>query len=636
MCGLAGVLGSGDVTRIAERLSDAIRHRGPDDAGQLELRDKAGEIRGVFTHRRLAIIDLSPAGHQPMCTADGRLAMIFNGEIYNYRELQRALRLEGARFRSDSDTEVILEGWARHGPDFLRRLRGMFALAIWDRTNGAAYLARDAFGIKPMYYASGGGRFAFASEVRALLASRVVSAELSPEAVASYLSAGSVQEPLSLVRGIVSLPAGTFLRIDVSARGAIVAEPVCFDASLATDRVATTSDRGAAAILVREALRDSVAHHLVSDVPVACFLSGGIDSSIVVALAAELSARPLETFTVVFGEREYSELGPARALAQRFGTDHTEVPLTAADLFAALPHAFASMDQPSMDGLNTYVVSRAVRERGIKVVLSGLGGDEMFAGYPSFARARQLARLWRAGAPLRRLGAAAMAVRGGMRAEKLGLLLREPSPARAAFIGSRALFAGAELRRLAGRDAPDLTPEPPPGLSLLQQVSWYELTGYMRSTLLRDSDVFSMAHALELRVPFVDRGVAAASLQVADALKLRRGRAKPVLVDAMRDLLPVEVWDRPKQGFTLPFDRWMRQELRREVHSAFTDARLSRVGMKGSAARDVWEGFLRSRPGYTWSRPWAIYTLVRWAEQLDLALPNLPVRPESAAELALR
>ncbi|MEX2080324.1 MAG: asparagine synthase C-terminal domain-containing protein, partial [Dehalococcoidia bacterium] len=354
------------------------------------------------------------------------------------------------------------------------------------------------------------------------------------------------------------------------------------------------------------------------DVPVGFFLSGGIDSSAVVGVAREVTAAEIETFTVVFAEREFDEAGPAAAIAERFGTRHNEIPLSGDDLLASLPAAFSAMDQPSMDGLNTYVVSRAVRERGIKVVLSGLGGDELFAGYPSFRRARTLAAVWALGKPLRGTLGALAAGAQSIRADKARLLLASRDPARGAYLASRALFAGRSLSALAGPFEESEDVRPPEGLSLLQQVSWYETNGYMRNTLLRDSDVFSMAFGLELRVPFVDRRMVSTAAAVDDRLKLRSGVSKPVLVDAVHDLLPPEVWDRPKQGFTLPFERWLCGPLRAEMEAALTRKRLHRVGVDADAARTVWAEFLRGNVG--WSRPWALYTLVRWAEENDLSV----------------
>jgi asparagine synthase (glutamine-hydrolysing) len=376
---------------------------------------------------------------------------------------------------------------------------------------------------------------------------------------------------------------------------------------------ALVRDRATAAELVRGALERSVARHLVSDVPVAVFLSGGIDSSVVASLAARQAGAGIDGFTVTFTERGFDESAVAKLVADRHGIRHHLIPLGGSDLLSALPNAFAAMDQPTLDGINTYVVSRAVRAHGTKVVLSGLGGDELFAGYPSFRRARALARYARVPAPARSLAARVASRVGGVRAAKIALGLRPGSPADAAYLASRTVFGERQVGELGGA-RPLLGDNAPRELSLMQQVSWREITGYMRNTLLRDSDVFSMAHALELRVPFVDREVAAAAFAAADSLKLSRGLSKPLLIEATRDLLPEQVWNRPKQGFVLPFADWMRGPLAADVGATLGDRdRLHALGLSPDAVRAVWAAFVAREPGVTWSRPWALYSLARWA-----------------------
>lgn len=609
MCGIAGIIGGGGSDTVA-RMNSCLAHRGPDDEGVTELLDAEGNVCGAIGQRRLSIIDLSSGGHQPMLAGDGRFAIVFNGEIYNYRELKLELEAVGVRFRSASDTEVILEGLARYGVDFVGRLRGMFAFVHWDRDTRTATVARDRFGMKPLLWARNGNRIAFASELRALRNNGAASDVISPAALDSYLAWGAVSEPATMLEGAHALPAGAVAKVSFHDRRADDPTIVARYYPLQPNGAPLEHDPARAASIVGDALRDSVAHHLIADVPVAAFLSGGIDSSLVCALAADASERRLDTFTVVFGEREFDEAPYARAAAKAIGSSHHEIALTADEFLASLDEAFAAMDQPSLDGLNTFVVSRAVRRAGMKVVLSGLGGDELFAGYPSFRRARSVARGWlgvRALRPFR----SALSGRG-VGAAKLAGILDARSPAEAAYVASRLLFPGDGELGGSAHAARDLA-EPPAGLSLLQRVSWYELTGYMRNVLLRDSDIFSMAHGLELRVPFVDPVVTAASLAVADDVKLVRGRTKPLLVDAIGDRLPREIWDRPKRGFTLPFDRWMRGTLRSEIGDALTNReRLGRVGLDTSATAQTWRGFLDGR--ITWSRPWTLYTLVRWSE----------------------
>jgi asparagine synthase (glutamine-hydrolysing) len=618
-------------------MNDCLAHRGPDDHGVAAALDASGAPVGAIAQRRLAIIDLSPGGHQPMVSANGRYSIVFNGEIYNYRELRRQLERDGAQFSTSSDTEVLLTGLGLHGHEFVGRLRGMFAFVFWDRAHARALLARDPFGIKPLWIAELDGVVAAASEIRALLAGGFVRPTLSRDAVAGYLAWGSPPEPQGMLDGVAAVPAGSVFQVNV--RRGTASKPTEVARYSPFEPLPNVSIPGAAvrdpargAEVVLDALRDSVGHHLIADVPVALFLSGGIDSSVISALATEVSDRTLDSFTVVFNEAEFSEASHARAAAHRFRTRHHEIPLSGEDFFGALGSAFRAMDQPSMDGLNTFVVSRAVRDAGIKVVLSGLGGDELFAGYPSFRRAQRLHRWWPLLRVLRGPGHAALR-RAGIHGAKLAATLRERSPARAAYVASRVLFPRDMIGALTGHDVVQHEEHEPPQLSLLQQVTWHELTGYMRNVLLRDSDVFAMAHALELRVPFVDRGVVAASLAIADSLKLQPRIAKALLVHALGDRLPREVWDRPKRGFTLPFAKWMQGPLREEVADALSSShRLERVAIRPEAARAVWRAFLARKRGVTWSRPWALYTLIRWAEEVGAtAVPEATLRATDAA-----
>ena len=624
MCGITGIFSREGGKDVVASMCSAVRHRGPDDSGiaPLAAADGAAES-GAFGHQRLAIIDLSAAGHQPMFSPDGRLAITYNGEIYNYLALKAELEAEGVKFRSSCDTEVLLMGWWKHGSAFLSRLRGMFAFAIWDSAAQRGYLVRDAFGIKPLYVAEHKGEVLFASEVRAVLASGVVPPALSPLGIASYLSSGSVAEPLTIIDGVFAVPPGCIIEVALRNGRFETRAPKRFTTAFQESDDIPRELRSHAH-RVRNALRESVGRHLVSDVPVAVFLSGGIDSSAVAGLASELSSSRLESFTVTFSEAAYSEAEPARDAARRFNTRHHEIPLTGQDLLDALPEVFAAMDQPSLDGLNTFVVSRVVRSFGIKVVLSGLGGDELFGGYPSFRRAHYIAGLWRLPKSMRRAGAAGTRAFADMRADRVRTLLDEQFPAHAAYRASRTLFGDQQVSALTGgrfrthgfNASPD---DVDVGrLSLMQQVSLYELSGYMRNTLLRDSDVFSMSQGLELRVPFVDAEVA--RVAAAASVGLRRGAsAKPVLVEAVRDLLSSETTGRPKRGFTLPFESWMRDELFGEVDSVLATGRIEALGLDRTAVAGIWDNFQRRRGGMNWSRPWALYTLLRWAEQNGVA-----------------
>jgi asparagine synthase (glutamine-hydrolysing) len=627
MCGIAAAIGVRDPERVVAAMSRAIAHRGPDDHGTCRLGGRDHATLGAVAHRRLSILDLTAAGHQPMVSSNARYTLAFNGEIYNFRALRSELVRDGAVFSSDGDTAVLLEGWARHGSAFMHRLDGMFAFALWDASDEALYLGRDAFGIKPLYVARVGRGLLVSSEVHGMLASGLVRPVIDRTALTGFLTFGSVPEPDTIIAGVRMVRAGTVMRFDASDATIVQTEAVPLLA--ANDE--PVRDRVRATTLVRQALERSIDRHLVSDVPVSVFLSGGIDSSIIAALAAQRAPATLEGFTVTFGKSRFDESAVARVVARRHGIRHHEIPLGDADLFAALPRAFECMDQPTLDGINTYVVSEAVRAHGTKVVLSGLGGDELFAGYPSFRRARTLARYARVPARARFAAARVAARVGGVRGEKMALGLRHSAPADAAYVASRTLFGPHQVCDLSGACAAP-GENAPRDLTLLQQASWRELTGYMRDTLLRDSDVFSMAHGLELRVPFLDREVVSAAFQVADRLKLSRRMAKPVLVDAARDLLPDEVWNRPKQGFVLPFADWMRGRLAPDVAATLGDApRLRALGLRPADVWSVWCRFRKGQAGVSWSRPWAIYALARWAEAHGINETNVDERVPAGA-----
>src|SRR5579872_205858 len=416
MCGICGVIGiehTEQAEAITRRMMEAIRHRGPDDDGLILAPSVALGIR------RLSIIDLS-GGHQPVFNEAGNVAIVFNGEIYNFRQLRGALETRGHVFRTHSDTEVIVHAYEEWGEDCLRELRGMFAFAIWDAreaaTSGDAapqariFLARDRLGIKPLYYSLANGAFYFASEVRALMASGRIAPRVSPSSLEAYLLFGSVAEPTTIVEGVFSLPPGHFITLRAGAPTAAVQPRRYWDFSTAALQTDSTQPKNFndAAIQLRSLLEETVRDHMIADVPLGVFLSSGLDSTALVALGSRIQS-DLHTFTVVFPEQRYSESKISRETAKRFKTDHQEVMLAPDTLVAQLDDAVKSLDQPTMDGLNTYFVSRAARQSGLKVALSGLGSDEIFGGYSTFVstpRAASVARLGRwVPSPLRRLTA---------------------------------------------------------------------------------------------------------------------------------------------------------------------------------------------------------------------------------------
>jgi asparagine synthase (glutamine-hydrolysing) len=633
MCGIAGIVGN-RVTEVEARLahmSAALVHRGPDDEGAAAWPDNGRTPLTAFAHQRLSIIDLSAAGHQPMSTPDGRFTIIFNGEIYNYRELRRELQAEGVNFASHTDTEVLLQLYARRGADCLRWLRGMFAFAVRDNQTGEVFIARDHLGIKPLYYFHTEQLFLFASELRALLESGLVPRRLSSTGLTSYLQNGSVASPGTMIEGVALLQPGHYLTVAPQSGGSLEVREISYTKDwLAISNAPEGLDRPAAVEALRDALKESVRMHLVSDVPLGPFLSGGIDSSAIVALMSEVTDERPKTFSVVFAEQKFSEAPYARCVAEKFNTEHHEIRLSEQSLYEMLPAAIAAVDQPTMDGINTFVVSKAVKDAGITVALSGLGGDELFAGYPTFRRALRMRSLSRVPAAMRK-GVSALGGRvlnRSMQQRKLWQLLEgDASPAAACEV-SRQLLSEEEIESLlaqgghylSGRDDASFA-DSERGTDTINSVSLCELRGYMANTLLRDTDCMSMAHSLEVRVPFVDAEIVRFVLSLPGAWKLNGGRPKPLLQDALGDLLPTEITNRPKMGFTLPFENWMRSRLRDEINETFDDERrFESMGFRPGGAREIWQRFLRAPQSVGWSRPWALYVLAHWCAQHQVTL----------------
>ncbi|MCX5724496.1 MAG: asparagine synthase (glutamine-hydrolyzing) [Nitrospirae bacterium] len=571
------------------RMTAHMRRRGPDAEG---LWSTASVVLG---HRRLSILDLESRANQPMLSADGRYAIVFNGEIYNFRELRRELEADGVAFRTTSDTEVLLALFAREGTKMLPWLRGMFAIAIWDTRTRELFLARDPYGIKPLYYTGTKNGLLFASQVKALLASWLVSAEREPAGLAGFYLWGTVPEPWTLFRGVFALPAGHWVRICDGVADA----PVCWQ-----DIRARWQSKGCETSVhelrarVRQAVTDSVRAHLVSDVPVSVFLSGGIDSGAIAGLAQESGVR-VEGVTISFDEfggGQEDEVPGARAVAAHYGLPHYVRRVTRTEFEQEAQHMIEAMDQPSIDGVNTWFASKAAAERGYKVVLSGVGGDELFFGYSLFQQLPSYAAL---GAMLSSITGARSLLKVPFAA--LAKLRVQPKLAGVPqFSGSleslyflrRCLFLPAELPALVGAD---LAREGlarlggfPPGMTSAHArdsgaaVGLLESTLYLRNQLLRDSDWASMGHSLELRTPLVDAKLLETLGPFTSGFAGRAG--KMLLAQSPQKPLPDSIVHRPKTGFSLPMERWL------------SDVRHRRAGS---------ELPLLSASGTPWARRWA-------------------------------
>ncbi|HSL54259.1 MAG TPA: asparagine synthase (glutamine-hydrolyzing) [Pyrinomonadaceae bacterium] len=604
MCSISGILSLGQPSRDAvTRMNHAQKHRGPDDSG-------IASCDGVYLgNTRLAIIDTSTAGHQPMHDPQTGNWITYNGETYNFKDLRDDLGDEP--WISNTDTEVVLRAYRHWGVDAFRKLRGMFAIAIWDAQKQTLLLARDPLGIKPLYYYADQQQFIFASELRALLASGLVPRKLSAAGLDSYLANGSVEAPLTIIEGVKQLLPGHCLEVnrqlELREVEFAIPKPETFD-----------GNRDDAVARLRSELEESVRLHLVSDVPLGVFLSGGMDSSAIVALMNRVSDQQPKTFSVVFDEAAYTEAPFSRAVAKRFNTDHSEIRLGEDRLLQILPDAIAAIDQPTMDGINTFVVSSAVKREGITVALSGLGGDELFAGYPSFRRALRFGSMPPASKQVLRAasGVGKRAFNGSVQRDKFWQLMQSAGTPHDVYRISRQLFSGDVITGITGRKLNNASNGHREDNDVVNAISRLELRGYMTNTLLRDTDAMSMAHSLEVRVPFVDVKVTDLVLSLPGEWKLRGNDGpKPLLADAMSDLLPREFLGRPKMGFTLPFEKWMQRNLRGEIAAVMHDAkRMQAIGLNPEMVGQVWRTFLQSPKAIGWSRPWAIYVVLRWCE----------------------
>jgi asparagine synthase (glutamine-hydrolysing) len=617
MCGIAGFLDTGGTPIVRHdsirSMCLAMSHRGPDAEG-LHF---DGPV--ALGHRRLSIIDLSDASNQPLTDPSGRYVTVFNGEMYNYRDVRE--QLAETAFRTNSDTEVLLAAYAKWGPDCVHRFKGMFAFAIWDSQERSLFLCRDRMGVKPLYLHLGEGFLMFASEVRALMASGLLPRRIDRQALPDYLAFQSFGYPSSPVTGIEQLEAGSWMHI----KGKEVRKEVYWKPG-ATRVEGDLEDPAFVRRSIRELLLQSVERRLVSDVPIGAFLSGGIDSSSVVGLMAEAGFIKPSTFNVSFAEEEFDESRYANAIARKFDTKHTTIRLAPEDFLKDLEEALDAMDSPSGDGPNTYMVSRAVKRAGITVALSGVGGDELFAGYPFFLTQLRLQKL---GGPYRLTGGIRRAAASLLQGSASGRMQRMASIFAAS--GTEICHTYPEYRRIITRRQTRaltrLGENHPYGLErqlldrrsemealpVLSQVSVAEYMGYTQHTLLKDTDQMSMAVSLEVREPFFDHDLVDFVLQVPDAVKRPR-YPKSLLVESLAPLLPDEIVHRKKQGFVFPWDLWMRGPLR-DFCEKRIEALCDRDFIRADALRAFWKEFLENGSRIRYTDLWVFVVLGYWMER---------------------
>jgi asparagine synthase (glutamine-hydrolysing) len=638
MCGIAGAIGNGDWAAAVSAMVSALHHRGPDDKGIEEIPTSAGSI--VLGNTRLAIIDLTSAGHMPMQDRETGNWITYNGEVYNFADLRTELEAAGERFESGTDTEVLLHAYRRWGPTCVSRIHGMFAMAIWDATRQELFLARDRLGKKPLYFSSRPGLFVFASEVRSLLATSVIAPRISAIAQETYLFNGFVVSPATMIDEVESLLPGSWMR--VGADGSVLGTVRYW--RLPTERRGEPVRLEERRDAIRGSLHQAVRERLVSDVPLGAFLSGGLDSSAIVAMMSG-GASEVRTFSVVFEEAAYNEATFARAVAQRFATQHSELLLRRTDFEAWLPDALDGMDQPTFDGINSYCVSRAAREGGLTVALSGLGGDEIFGGYFTFGLVPRIARL----------SAFIGVLPGAFRSDLVHRLERHPfrmaGPSKlfelvlgghlkgritrliAAYQTAQMVFPEWSRRRILGdrRDtARDLTwfglplafvelllAENDEGDSDLSVVSRLSERLFLAERCLRDTDSMAMAVSLEVRAPFTDHRLLDEVWTVPSSIRCAGTPNKPFEWELLHPILGAAYEYRPKQGFTFPIPEWLRAGVFRDmVGDTLSDtSATSRAGVSPTYASRLFDAYSQRRRGVDWSSVWALFVLVRWCQR---------------------
>jgi asparagine synthase (glutamine-hydrolysing) len=613
MCGIAGILTDGRVEEAragVRAMMDAARHRGPDGSGSVEI--EAGEGRLVLGHRRLSIIDLSEASREPMRDEATGAWVVFNGEIYNFRELRRELEGLGEKFKSTGDTEVLLRALVTWGAAALEKIDGMFAFAFWDERRRELLLARDRMGIKPLYYWRSGRKLAFASEVKILELAGLGALHVDLEAVDSFLAYGAVSGPKTIYREIRELPPGHLLRVAADGE---VAESEYWSLNRVTKdgagRGASQETFDDAVARVRVRLEAAVEAQLVSDVPVGVFLSGGVDSSLLALMASRKAKSPITFLTVAFAEQEFSELPHAQAIAKGLPHHHEVVTLSGEQLRELLPAALGAMDQPTLDGINTFVISRVGAGRGLKVLLSGVGGDELFGGYTTFSK---VPRLWKYGPGLRPAAKVLSQVGKTLSAKNAIPWKKVADAGRLENLADAYLLQRSVRWRQADRKkrCAELQESVDGMASDFQKIAALELAFYMRYQLLRDSDVFSMANSVELRVPFLDTRLVETALEIAREHHFQNGRGKRITWKILRDLAG-DVPQRRKMGFTFPWQKWLGRELKETISATLREKSLYEpVAVDPGYGEQVLSGLESGDRLQSWSEVWSLFVLLNW------------------------
>jgi asparagine synthase (glutamine-hydrolysing) len=630
MCGIAGIVGREPDAQFAvltTRMTAALAHRGPDSHG---VRDLGSCVLG---NTRLAIVDLSERGYMPMCNEDSTVWISYNGECYNSAELRSSLLALGHQFRSTTDTEVVVHLYEEYGDQCVEKLRGMFAFAIWDTARRKLLLARDRLGIKPLYYnfSTGSGRLLFASEIKSLLASEAIPRKIDPSGIRAFLQLGHVPPPWTAIQGVKPLEPGY---LGVWQAGRFETDPYW---KLPVSSNGHRSDRPQqTAANLREILLESSRRQLMSDVPVALFLSGGIDSAVLGALMKQAGAASLTALTIGFEEESFDETQPSRQTALSLGIPHRTIRLPASRMANSLDHALWAMDQPTVDGLNVYWISKAAAEAGFKVALSGQGGDELFGGYASHEWFECFAHVARWLKPIPQIAGGALLDHKSFpfRWRKLSYLFGADDPFVAAQLAVRVQFLETDVSELLN---PCLAPPAPvfeaadcirewtrqiKSEDLMERIAFVDFPAHLEARLLRDGDAMSMAHSLEVRPVMLDHRVVEQVLSLPSSVRLQKKR---LLLDATRDFMPDSLYSdliaRPKRTFTFPFSRWISEDLRAAIQESFRPDRLATAGvLNPDRVQKLWIRYLENPAAVGWSRLWTVFVLARWCEIMQVTV----------------
>jgi asparagine synthase (glutamine-hydrolysing) len=592
MCRIAGIISNrlsvGEIKEKVVTMCNALKHGGPDDEG-IFLDENAGL---VFGHRRLSIIDLSKNGHQPMADVQQKVWITFNGEVYNYKELKKQLVKTGIKFHSNTDTEVIIAAYLYWDIEAFSKFKGMFAFALYDSHKAITYLVRDTAGVKPLYYYAKNETLSFASEVKAFTAAKITN-ETDKTWPVRFLAFGCIPEPYTTLKNVYSLAKGHFLswnhhagtfNIDRYSKGSSVKAYIT-DANSAEDQL-------------KNSLKVAVNRQLMADAPIGVFLSGGIDSSLISMLANEKKEQQLKTISIYFNEKTYDERTYQNIVLDRITGEKYAHLVQQQDFEMSFPHIINDMDMPTTDGINTWFISKYAHEDGLKAVLSGVGADELFGGYPSFNRIKHLRHL-------RKIPSSLFGLANYFRTDRYRKIsfLTHNHPL-ADYLLLRGLFVPDEIAKILNSDVAHVNEilfndDSIPGLGSYNEehAAWFETNLYMQNQLLRDTDVMSMSHGLEVRVPFLDEDFRQLAESISSEIRFNRSQPKKILIDSFKDILPNVIWNRPKMGFTFPLQEWMGQ------HPEISNEKL----YNGKVAQNAIKKFKNGQ--MHWSKAFALYQI---------------------------